>query len=126
MSKAQKVRDLMKFCLFREGEVDAHDKAIIGDGIVRKFGFHPARLADSKEEIRQILREMDPTFLASGGGGWTFLNMAFDKNGEHWAEQPTCADLCALGTAAGFITFPLPREMWSALPGGVPYLVIDV
>ncbi len=34
--------------------------------------------------------------------------------------------LVVLGIASGFVKYPMPREMWSALPGGMPYIVIDL
>jgi hypothetical protein len=47
------------------------------------------------------------------------------KHGEHWGEHPTMGMLFALGIGAGLASYPIPREMWSALPGGVPYVTID-
>jgi hypothetical protein len=33
--------------------------------------------------------------------------------------------LVALGVGLGMAQFQMPREMWSVLPGGVPYVLLD-
>lgn len=118
MNKAEKVNELLAACL--HGKLDG---ALEVECIVAHFLFDREKVAAHKEEIRALLDEMAPEFHAKGGGGMSFLNLCYDKNGEHWAEHPTMEKLVALGIAAGLAEFCLPRGFWSALPGGVPYIV---
>lgn len=119
---------IAKHSLFKEEELeDGHtpEGAFIGKGIVRTFGFHGERLKSHDEEVKDLLRNLDGNFMKSNGGGWSFLNMPFDKFGNQWGEQIDAETLLAIGNALGYVDFCLPKEMWGALPGGVPYIVID-
>lgn len=93
---------------------------IIIDGVIRQFGIHPERYKEYAAEIGAMLDQLDPTFH----DGWSFLNMPFDKNGEQWGEQLNAEQLVVLGTALGRVSCVLPREMWSVLPGGMPYYTV--
>ena len=95
-------------------------------GIVNDYGFHRGRLAKKREEIIEQLQGLPDEFFADKGGGWSFLNAALDRDGVHWAEHPTMGMLFALGEAIGVVSQPIPREVWSALPGGMPYYVVDL
>lgn len=110
-------------CLFRDGEdTTNHVKA---EGIVTNVGFHPERLEAHKQEIADMLAELPDEFKASSGGGWSFLNACNDRNGNQWADlHRTMEQLVLLGIATGLVEYQLPREMWTALPGGVPYFVV--
>lgn len=120
---AAKVDEIIRKCLFKEGE-PTEDK-VVADGIMNSFGFHPGRLEENKPVIKELLNELPDTFMASGGGGMSFLNACMDKHENHWGEHPNMECLFALGTAAGYVKLALPREMWSSLPGGMPYYVVD-
>lgn len=119
--KAEKVRELVEACLNGKEE-----GAVVVLGIVRKFGFDPAKIAAHKEEIRALLDDMPETFHMGGGGGWSFLNLCNDRHGEQWTGlHQTMEELVALGEAAGMAKYLMPREMWSAFPGGMPYVGFD-
>jgi hypothetical protein len=125
---SQKVNETFKDCLYRDAEIpeDGTPKdAVLVEGIVQKFGFHPARLAGHKEEIRAYLERMPKEFHRETGGGWTFLNLCMDREGHQWAEHPTIEQLVALAIGTGMGVYLLPRDMWNALPGGVPYVMFD-
>lgn len=129
MSLSQQVDEVMRYCIYRDEEI-ADGKvpvdAVIVDGIVTKFGFNPGRLAEKREQIREMLNEMDPNFHRTGGGGHSFLNLCNDKNGVQWTDyHKVMACLVALGLAVGFASYCLPREAWSHLPGGMPYVMFD-
>jgi hypothetical protein len=110
-------------CLFKPGEpTDDHVKA---EGVVGNVGFHPGRLAAYGEQIGELLNELPDDFKASGGGGMSFLNACMDRHGNQWTgEHRTMEQLFQLGVASGKALCLLPREMWSALPGGMPYFVV--
>ena len=102
--------------------------AIEAEGIVARFGFHPERLKSHEQEIRDLVMELPDEFRMSKGGGWSFLNMCNDREGYQWADlHKTMEMLLVLGIAVGVMTIQIPRELWSMMPGGVPYVaVIDI
>lgn len=123
MQLAERVQAVFMDCLFKEGEPT--DSAVIGKGVVRDFGFHPERLANHKAEIAEMCNELPDTFQKKSGGGWSFLNLCMDKHGTQWGEHANCEQLVALAIASGQGSYPLPREMWQVLPGGMPYVAFD-
>lgn len=124
MSKltAERVDELMRECLF-SGDED-NSTAVMGEGVVHEYGFHPQRLEEHRAEIHALLLELPEQFQKSKGGGWSFLNGCMTKDGYQWGEQATVECLMALGNALGLVTFPIPRDIWNALPGGVPYFTV--
>ena len=126
MLDAERVHEIFGDCLFREGEdTSTH---IPGEGIMAlKFGYHPDRLEKHSEEIVAMLEELPDTFKKSGGGGMSFLNACEDKHGNQWTDiHNRMEQLFSLGNAIGKVTFTLPREYWKHLPGGMPYITVDV
>ena len=117
---AERVNAIIKDCLNGKEE-----GALIIEGLVRKFGFSPAKISEHKEEIRALLNEMPDNFHAGKGGGWSFLNLCMDKAGNQWGEQLDMEALVCLGIAAGMATWGL-RMMQEFLPGGVPYVTFDI
>jgi hypothetical protein len=110
-------------CLFRDGE-DTR-QYIKAEGIVRNVGFHPERLEGRRAEIVAMLDELPEQFHEKSGGGWSFLNACNDKHGNQWTGlHQTMEQLFQLGIAIGKVKSLMPREMWEALPGGVPYYVV--
>lgn len=128
INKADKVRATLLKMLFEPEEIvdgKPPENAIVVDGIMTKYAFHPGRTEACKEDIRWLLNEMPDAFQLKKGGGWSFLNLCMDKHDVHWAEHPTMESLVCLGIAAGMASFPMPREYWKMLPGGMPYVVFD-
>ena len=121
---AEKVNTTFMNCLFKEG--DPTDNHIIGEGVMMKVGFNPERLKESEPVIMEMLNDLPEEFKKTGGGGMSFLNMCNDKDGKQWADLHTTMDeLVALGNATGKLSFLMPKEMWSVLPGGMPYIVVS-
>lgn len=118
---ASAVNDLCFNCL-AESEEGSDIKVV--EGIVGTFMFDPAKLMENKENIIAFLMELPEKFQEEKGGGWSFINACMDKEGNHWAEHPTIEKLMALGVAIEKVEYSLPREMWSVLPGGMPYFMI--
>ena len=119
----ERVSAIFTDCLFRDGEdTSNHIKA---EGIVRNVGFHPERLQNHKAEIEAMLDELPDEFKKSGGGGWSFLNACNDKHGNQWTGlHQRMEQLFQLGIGISKVQYQMPREMWSVLPGGMPYLVV--
>lgn len=130
MLTAEKVDEIFKDCLFREEEIKngkSIKEPIKVEGLVNDFGFHPDRVNEHEEEIKSLLRELPDQFFKDGGGGWSFLNLCNDKNGNQWTDfHARMEQLVCLGIAIGKVKYNLPREAWGAFPGGVPYITIDI
>lgn len=117
------VADIFRDCLFREGEPTEDHIAV--DGLTSRFGLHPERTCSHTEEIADLLTQLPDDFQESKGGGMSFLNMCNDHEGNQWTgSQQTMQELVVLGLAVEKVAYLLPREMWAALPGGVPYIVV--
>lgn len=124
---ATEVDRIFKDSLFRDEElVDGKPpvEPIIAEGIVSKFGFHPERLEGHRAEVVELLAQLPDGFNEETGGGWSFLMAAEDREGNQWGEHTNMEQLFTLGMGLGRVKCQLPRDMWSALPGGMPYYVI--
>lgn len=120
------VQEITKRVLFKDDEITDGKppaNAVIVDGLVNKFAFHPERVAAAKKEIDVLLNELPDNFHLSKGGGWSFLNAFEDKHGNHWGEHRDMETLICLGIAVGSAAW-LGREVMISLPGGVPYFEI--
>lgn len=121
----KKVTSVFMDCLFKDGEDTSN--YVKTEGIITNVGLHPERLASHKTEILEMLNELPDEFKRSGGGGWSFLNACNDKDGKLWTgDQSVVEQLVLLGIASEKVAFQLPREVWAALPGGVPYFVVEI
>ena len=129
MLTSEKVEKIFKSCLFRNEEVvngKSIVEPIIVEGLTSKFGFHPKRVEMHKKEIIECLDQLDDKFKSSGGGGWSFLNMCNDKNGNQWTGlHRVMENLVCIGIATGKVSYQFPRNLWVALPGGVPYIIYN-
>lgn len=114
---------VIKDCLFKNGEDTTEH--VIGEGVMTKMGFHPGRLKAHEENIFSMLKGLPEEFMATKGGGYTFLNACVTKDGDQWTGDHSSVDkLIVLGSAIKRMSFLMPRDMWDALPGGMPYLVV--
>lgn len=123
----RRVNAIVRDCLYDlPAGSPAPTDAVLAEGVVGRFGFNPKKIEEHKAEIREMLLELPDEFQASKGGGWSFLNACQDRHGDLWGGQQTADELLCLGIAAGLAEIQLPREVWNALPGGVPYFVVKV
>ena len=114
------VTDIYRACAAEDGEVEVH-------GVVHVARLSRVALDEHAEQIRDLLGQLHPTFRVDGGGGWSFLNMCQNAEGEQWTGMHlTMEMLMVLGLGIGRVTLLMERELWPALPGGVPYLSVDV
>lgn len=126
-----KVQRMALDCTSEPGEA-----GLIVEGVLRTFSFRPDRIEGHRAYIGAALAELPHQFRSGelgGGGGWTFLNACgrhpyTDDNAgraELWTGlQSLVETLIALGIAAGKAHWLMPREFWSMMPGGVPYVVV--
>lgn len=117
---AQRVEELFGRCL-----AGAPDQGAVTRGIVTTAAFSPQAIEEHREEIGQLLAELPEQFRETGGGGWSFLNACMDRHGRQWTGlHRSMEQLFLLGLASGQVSELLPRDMWPALPGGMPYYMV--
>lgn len=119
------VETILIDCLHKDGEEYDESEGII-ECIVNSYKFHSERLESHRDEIRSMIWQLPSQFLASGGGGWSFLNLCMRADGVQWTGMHRQQEkLYALAAGLGMAAIQFPREMWSILPGGMPYMVFD-
>lgn len=120
---AKRVEDTYKACSLKKEEVSKSAEPlvpfIIGEGINNATVFNAERLEEKRTAISEMIGE-----LPKIDEGVSFLVLCEDKNGRQWTDlHSTMELLLQLGNATGELQFLVPREMWSVLPGGMPYVV---
>lgn len=124
MISAKEIRDIATECFFKKEEMENGKPVVdpvIVEGIVRNYGFHPDRLKAKALRLKEIIQELNPSFYE----GWSFLNLPFDKDGAQWGEQPDAEMLYCLCAGNDLAKYCFSRDMWDALPGGVPYIIFN-
>lgn len=130
MIDPRRIEEIMLDSLFTPEEVEAAkpknpEPHVLADMITAKFGFHPLRLMSHDAEIAAMLDQLPDQFQQSKGGGWTFLNGCLASDGSQWTDSHKFVEsLFALGIATGRMKCLVPKELWSSMPGGVPYYVV--
>lgn len=119
---AENVDSVFMKCLFKEGEPT--DNHVIAEGVIHKIGFHPDRVKENEGNIISMLNDLPDSFKQSVGGGMSFLNACLTSEGEQWGEHSNIDQLVCLGLAIKKVSIPFPRDVWTALPGGMPYFVV--
>mgnify|MGYP001604585181 CR=1 FL=1 len=93
-------------------------------GIVHEAAFDPDKLASHKDEVRALLAQLPDQFHETLGGGWSFLNSCQDRDGDFWTGLHLVMEqLVLMGLGLGLVEFPMEREFWPVMPGGMPYFV---
>jgi len=96
------------------------------EGVVSNFGLSKTKLAENRSKIEGWIAELADEFHTTKGGGMSFLRLCLTRDGEQWTGLHRSQEqLYVLAAGLGLARFVLPREMWSALPGGVPYIAFD-
>lgn len=121
---SQRVSNIFMDCLYKDAEVvdgkPCIDPIII-EGISTMFGLHPHRVKRYDTEITGMLSELDDTFKK----GWSFLNLCMDRHGNQWTGLHNVQEqLMVLGMAVGKMHYVAPRDLWSAMPWGMPYVIV--
>jgi hypothetical protein len=120
---AERMHEIFMKCLFKNGEDTTNHIAV--NGLTMNIGFHPGRIEENKAEIIEMLDCLPDNFKVGKGGGWSFLNMCNDKEGNQWADSHrTMEELVMLGLAIDMVDYNVPRPIWSSLPGSMPYIYI--
>lgn len=129
MSIATRLDEILTDSLFTASELtdgSPPSNAVLVEGIVSNFALHPERLESHRAEVLAICKELlTDEFIVGKGGGWTFLNLCMSRTGEMLGHR-TSEALYVLAAGLGFARSLMPREMWDALPGGVPYVSFEL
>ena len=131
MISCKKINEVLLDCLLKPDEMengkpkDGTDWKEV-NSVMLRVGFSKIRLDKHRDVITEMLNSMPDAFKASAGGGMSFLNMCMDNKGNHWGEHNNMDELIALGIGIDLVMFPMPKDMWSILPGGMPYVRIDL
>lgn len=132
MISATTISEIVKDSLYKSEELsdpnttEPPEGALIGRGIMRNFAFHPERLESHRAEVVAMIEQLNKNFLPTeqgGGGGWSFLQLAMDKDDHQWGEHPDCEELIAIAMGLGLCEYAVPQSMWKHMPGGVPYVI---
>ncbi|MGL6198716.1 MAG: hypothetical protein ACRC3H_07260 [Lachnospiraceae bacterium] len=95
------------------------------EGIMSIAYFDKSKLEANEVEIYAMLNELPIEFFRDSGGGYSFLAACNDKYGNQWTGLHSVMEkLFLLGMGIGKVQCLLPKEVWTALPGGMPYYVI--
>ena len=87
---ATEVHKILLDCLFRDDEIvdgTPSPEPVVSEGIMQRFGFHPARITNNAARIHEILLALPEFFCADKGGGMSFLAACVDANGDQWGEH---------------------------------------
>lgn len=121
---ATNVHAVLLDCLFDFKE--PHTNAKKCTGVQLSVGLNPIQLEKHRTDIFTMLTQLPDPFMESKGKGWTFLNACQNNKGEQWADMhATMDELLCLGLGIDKVKFQLPRELWDALPGGMPYFSVQ-
>ena len=129
MISSRQIHETLLDCFYPEATdplaiVETPVSGVKVEGIMHNYIFDGNRVEKHRDQINDWLDQLPEEFNEKTGGGWSFLQACVDRNGDQWGEHMNMEELFALGIAIGRVSFLLPREMWKALPGGMPYLVI--
>ena len=100
------------------------DSGIVIAGPVNTFMMSKEKLKEEEDNIYSMLKQLPDEFMQDSGGGMSFLNACIRKDGVQWGEHYAIEMLLILGFGINKAEYCLPKELWSALPGGMPYFVI--
>lgn len=126
---ATRVEEIYRNCLSANIDVFdglTHRPVQVDDILGNKVDLDTGKLAIHRKEITAMLNELPKEFHQFTGGGWSFLQSCYDKDGNQWTGSHKIMNmLFMLGMGIGKVEYLLPRDLWNTLPGCMPYLVID-
>jgi len=134
MIDANRVSEIFMDCLWNEQERSMYSEeelvrmsTQIPALVMGTVCFNPDRLVKHSEEITSMLSELSPNFFKNNGGAGHFNQMPFTAKQEQWGEHINAEELMCLGMGIGKVKYAIEdRLAWSAMPGGVPFIVVDL
>lgn len=131
MIDCSELDEAFRKCLYEDHEIvegKIPTDAVIVEGVINKFGFHPQRLEATRDKVIGWLKQLPLQFREDGpigGGGWSFLQACMTADGNQWGEHMNMEQLFCLGMGLKLVKCGLPRDVWKTLPGGMPYYSIS-
>ena len=121
------VESVLNYALMDDPAYKEGAPSIRVDGVQYSYVFSPELLEEKREDVKSMLSQLKPAFFMNSGGGWSFLNLCETKDDELWTgSHMFCDVLYCLANALGMARFCLPRQYWSSLRGGMPYIQINL
>ncbi len=128
---AKNVHDLFWSCMWNKEELDTLSKeelmerSKVVQGVAKTFGFNPYRLQSHRDEVKDLLSQVNPGFWDnSPEKGMLFIELGVVFSTKQlWGEHPTMEMLMGMAIGLGLMKYLMPRTMW-ALTMGVPMLAI--
>lgn len=118
---AENVEKIHNICIGRAENTNT----FFVEGIKNTYWYDKKKIEKRTEEIENMLMQLPKNFRKSVGGGWSFLQMCMRDDEVQWTGlHVTMEKLMCLGIACGKMEYLMPKELWCALPAGVPYVVI--
>lgn len=104
----------------------SEENVITVEGISFQWRLRRDLLEQYRDEIITMLWEVSPTFRAKHGeGGWSFVKLHLDTNGNPWGNELDANHLAIAAIALDLACW-LPHDLaqWEDWPLGKPYFVI--
>ncbi len=121
---AARVREIYERCYRPE---NTRLNTTMVDGVLLRHTFSIRMIQRSREEIIRLLLSLPEGFRADIGQGGSVLALIQRADKTFWTSDVSDTEkLIALGLASGLLNFCAARENWSKLPGGMPYVRIEI
>ena len=122
---AQRVREVYEKCFRPEQSPPLTHVAV--DAWMFRHTFSIRMLQRAREDIIRMLLSLPAGFRVDEREGGSVANMISRNDNSVWSTDLTDVEkLIALGMGVGLVTFCAPREKWHKLPGGLPYVRIEI
>ena len=122
---AENVLSVMHNSLFDDAEVahgrhKTHGKEV--RGVIVRFILHEEVLETHRADVASMLLELPEVFEK----GMSFLAACNTREGVVWGDHRHMEALFVLAIGLGLASYPLPPEHWDMLPGGMPYVIVNM
>jgi hypothetical protein len=122
---ADRVRNIYSLCFRPEGSRPKFNTTV--QGALLRHTFSVKLIQRYREDIIRMLLSLPAGFRTDERGGGSMMTMNIRGDKTPWTNTvPDVEKLIALGLASGLLSFCAPRDRWSKLPGGVPYVRVDI
>ena len=122
-----RVRTVYAKCFRPEGSKALHRVTV--EGWLLRHTFSVRWLQTHREDIIRMLLCLPEGLRADEGNGGTIGLMVLrgQQTKEVWTKDMSDVEkLLALGLASGLMSFCAPRNRWASLPGGFPYVRVEI
>lgn len=126
---AENVNSLFLSCLFKDEEISGDGvpvvEYVVSEGVIVSVGLHKERVLAAKDTIILLAKQLPESFCTEGD---SFLRLCTSREepDDVWCQHRTADEMVMLMLAAGIAEYNLTRAFWPSLPGGVPYIKINL